>query len=141
MVNFSVELNKATSMISQYPLMRVDDTYTLLFVMKWFATLDFPDGFYHIEIYPQHRQRTAFKITGEGQWQYKRMAQGLAGAPVTFNYAVNVVLGSIRELWSQESLVSLMTPFVDDVLIASVDQEWQIFHLSLVLEAGSCKSG
>ncbi len=135
MVNCFVELNKATAMISQYPMMRVDDTYALLYGMNWFATLDFSDGFYQIEIFPEHRQRTAFKIPGEGQWQYKRMAQGLAGAPATFNYVVNKILGPIREMWLDGTMVSLITPFVDDVLIASTTQDWQLFHLGLVLEA------
>jgi hypothetical protein len=116
-------------------MMRIDDTYALLVGMEWFATLDFSDGFYQIEIFPTHRERTAFKVPGEGQWQYKRMAQGLAGAPATFNYVVNVVLGPIRELWLGDVLISMLSPFVDDVLIASRKEEWQVFHFAMVLEA------
>jgi hypothetical protein len=48
------------------------------------------------------------------------MAQGLAGAPETFNYVVNVVPGLYREIRVDNELVLLLNPFVDDILIASI---------------------
>ena len=134
MVNCFVKLNAATARLSQYPMMRADEATSLLSGMKCFSTLDFSDGFYQIGIYPPHQERTAFSADGN-QWVYKRMAQGLAGAPATFNHVVNVVLGPYREIRVDNELVSLLNPFVDDILIASINHEWHLVHLSAVLEA------
>ncbi len=135
MVNCFVKLNKKTVLLSQYPMMRVDDSYSLLLGMTRFSTLDFADGFYQIGIRPYHQGRTAFAVTGEGQWEYIRMAQGLAGSPATFNHAVNILLGPIRELWCEGELVSVLNPFVDDIIVAFRSVDWQIFHLSLVTDS------
>ncbi len=77
MINCIVKLNRETVLLSQYPMMRVDDSYSLLPGMTRFSTLDFADGFYQIGIRPDHQGRTAFAVTGEGHWEYIRMAQGL----------------------------------------------------------------
>ena len=134
MVNCFIKLNAAKSRLSQHPMMRADEATALLSGMNCFSTLDFSDGFYQIGIHPPHQERTAFSADGN-QWIYKRMAQGLAGAPATFNHVVNIVLGPYREIRENDNLVSLLNPFVDDVLIASINPEWHVVHLSMILEA------
>ena len=134
MVNCFVKLNSETARLSRHPMMRADEATSQLSGMKCFSTLDFSDGFYQIGIHPPHQERTAFSADGN-QWIYKRMAQGLAGAPATFNHVVNVVLGPYREIRVEDQLVSLLNPFVDDILIASIDHKWHLVHLSAVLEA------
>jgi hypothetical protein len=63
------------------------------------------------------------------------MAHGLAGAPATFNFAVNQVLGYTKKVFVDGSLESICVFFVDDVLILSTTFDSHIIHWGIVLDA------
>ena len=46
--------------------------------------IDFPAGFYAIEVDPESWPYTASYVEGRGYFWYKRMPFGLTGAPSTF---------------------------------------------------------
>jgi hypothetical protein len=130
-----VQLNKATTHIPMFPMARIDDSLHLCKGMKIFSTSDFQDGYFQIPIKPSDRHKTAYRIHNHGQYQYIRMAQGLAGAPATFNFAVNQVLGWTRLLHVNNTLMSVCVFFVDDVMIASKTFDAHLVHWGIVLEA------
>jgi hypothetical protein len=137
MVNSFVRLNAVTKALSAFPMMRIDDCLMAVQGMQCFATLDFSDGYYQVEIHQPHRERTAFYVQGYGQWQYVKMSQGLAGSPATFNRLINMVLGKVRELWlvvgDKRELLSVCVQFVDDILLASKSVDAHLYHLEMIL--------
>jgi hypothetical protein len=80
--------------------------------MKIFSTSDFQGVYFQIQIKPSNRRKTASRIHNHGQYQYIRMAQRLAGAPATFNFDVNQVLGWTRLLYVNNALMSLALMFL-----------------------------
>ena len=130
-----VQLNKASNHIPMFPMSRIDDSLHLCKGMKIFSTSDFKDGYFQIPIKPSDRHKTAYRIHNHGQYQYIRMAQGLAGAPATFNFAVNQVLGWTKLLHVDDQLVSVCVFFVDDIMIASTGFNEHLAHWGIVLEA------
>jgi hypothetical protein len=88
-----VQLNKVSAHIPMFPMSCIDDSLYLCRGMKVFLTSDFKDGYFQIPIKQSDCHKTTYRIHNHGQYQYIRMAQVLAGAPATFNFAVNQVLG------------------------------------------------
>lgn len=93
-----------------YPLPRIEETFALLSGSKWFTVLDLKSGYYQLEVDPSDRQKTAF-TTPFGNWQFRRMPQGLTNSPATFQRTMEKVMAGIN---LQEVIA-----FLDDLIIFS----------------------
>ena len=95
MVHVFCPINQAT-ILSSYPIKRIEPVVNNL-MRSTFSTYfqaDAANGFWAVPMYPPHAYRTAFS-TPDGQWQYLRMGQGLAGAPQTYTPLKDIFSGYI----------------------------------------------
>lgn len=83
MVHFFCRINSVT-MLSGYPTKCIKPVVNNLMQAKFssYFQADTANGFWAVRMHPPHAYRTAFS-THEGQWQYLRIGQGLAGLPQT----------------------------------------------------------
>ncbi len=93
-----------------YPLLHIEDTFTLLLDSKWFTVLDLKSGYYQLEVEPADRPKTAF-TTPFGTWHFRRMPQGLTNSPAAFQQTTEKVMEGID--------VQEVVAFLDDLTIFS----------------------
>ena len=108
-----------------YPLPRIDDTLDALSMSAIFSKLDFPSGYWQIDVAEEDKEKTAFAIQG-GLFEFNRMPFGLTNAPATFQRAMDVLLTGLA--W-QICLV-----YLDDIIIFSKDFDEHLRHLQLVFD-------
>ena len=89
------------------------------------SKLDLCKGFYQIEVEEESMAKTAF-ITPFGKFEFKRMPFGLRNAPAIFQRTMEVVLRGCYD-WS--------APYIDDIVVFSMNGDEHVKHLKLVLEA------
>lgn len=112
------------TIVGNYPVPIVDELLDELHGACWFTRLDLRSGFHQIRLAEGECHKTAFQ-THEGHYEYKVMSFGLAGAPGTFQGAMNETLAPV--LWKC-ALV-----FFDDILMYSATFEEHLTHLKEVL--------
>jgi transposase InsO family protein len=117
-------LNDKT-IIDAYPLPRIDNYLDVLGKARFFSTIDLITGYWQILLDEQDKAKTAFS-TRNRHLQFKVMPFGLAGAPATFQRAMDILLTGIS--W-QYCLV-----YLDDILIYSETFEEHIQHIDEVLK-------
>ena len=95
MVHVFCPINEAT-MVSSYPMKRIEPVINNLMQARFsiYFQADAANGFWAVRMNPAHAYRTAF-ATYNGQWQYLRMGQGLAGAPLTYARLKDIFSGAI----------------------------------------------
>jgi len=116
-------LNEKT-VIEAYPLPRIDNYLDVLGKAKFFSTIDLITGYWQILLDAQDKEKTAFS-TRNRHLQFKVMPFGLAGAPATFQRAMDVLLTGIS--WH------FCLVYLDDILIYSETWEEHIKHVDEVL--------
>ena len=92
---------------------------------QWFTKLILRVGYHQIRLAPGEEYKTAFQ-THSGHYEYTVMPFGLAGAPATFQGAMNKPL--------QKCLRKYALVFFDDILIYSASYEDHLKHIASVLE-------
>ena len=112
-------LNQKTEKES-YPIPPLQTQLRKLKGARFFTSIDLNSGYYQIEVYPEHRQRTAFLLNFE-LYQFNRMPFGLTNAPRTFQRVINRVVEGLPGV----------SVYMDDVLIYTSDMET---HIELVKE-------
>ncbi len=90
-----------------FPIPLIEECLDALAGNMWFSTLDMSSGYWQIPLNPEDSHKTAF-ITKYGLFEYVRMAQGLCGAPATYQRAMNLVLRGL--LWKSN------LAYMDDVI-------------------------
>ncbi|KAG1925740.1 interleukin-1 receptor accessory protein-like 1-A [Pimephales promelas] len=118
------KLNKLTKG-DAYPLPRIEETFTLLSGSKWFTVLDLKSGYYQLEVEESDRPKTAF-TTPFGNWQFRRLPQGLTNSPATFQRTMEKVMAGLN---LQEVIA-----FLDDLIIFSDTLEEHEARLMKVLQ-------
>lgn len=118
------KLNKLTKR-DAYPLPRIEETFTLLSGSKWFSVLDLKSGYYQLEVEESDRPKTAF-TTPFGNWQFRRLPQGLTNSPATFQRTMEKVMAGLN---LQEVIA-----FLDDLIIFSDTLEQHEDRLMKVLQ-------
>lgn len=88
-------LNQKTK-IPQEPIPRKDDIIDALQGSHWFSCMDLLSGYYQLALRESDRRLTAFS-TPTGHYEYLVIAQGLAGAPATFNRFVQKIFSDLSE--------------------------------------------
>jgi len=86
----------AVTMVTSYPMKRMEPVINNLMQARFsiYFQADAANGFWAVRMNPAHAYRTAFS-TYNGQWQYLRMGQGLAGAPLTYTRLKDLFSGAI----------------------------------------------
>ena len=107
----------------RYPIPSMRDLYSKLAGKRIFSTLDLRSGYYHIEVKPEDRPKTAF-TTEFGLFQWKRMTFGFCNAPSVFQRAMDRLFEGL----------DFVIIYLDDIIIASVSEADHIIHLRAVFE-------
>ena len=78
----------ALTIRDRFPLPRLELLLHKAIHAKVFSKLDLASGYHQIEVYPTHRELTAFilpeTVQGHALWEWKVMPFGLVNAPATF---------------------------------------------------------
>ena len=135
LVSLFVKLNSESILVPMHPMPRIDDNLAQIRGFEYKSVTDFQDGFYQVGVAEEDRQKTAMELVGVGQFRYARMAQGLTGAPATFNYVVHSAVGWLRSIENEDQRISALVMFVDDMYAASQDVDTHLYHWHLILKA------
>lgn len=107
----------------RYPIPRIRDFTYQLAGKQIFSTLDLNRAYQQLPVSEQDVEKTAI-ITPFGLFEFPRMCPGLKNAGQTFQRFIHEVL---REL-------DFVFPFVDDLLVASTNEEEHRAHIRAVLQ-------
>lgn len=92
---------------------------------KIFSSLDLLSGYWQVPLAPKSREVTAFS-TPSGHYEWLRMPFGLKSAPLTFQRMINSIFTGL--------LGKTVFAYLDDIIIASKDQESHLESLQSVLQ-------
>lgn len=119
------ELNRRT-IRDAYDIPRIDESLDSVAGANWFTVLDLKSGYFQLEIDESHKPRTAFSVGPLGFYEWNRMPMGLAGAPASFQRAMEICTG---ELNLRELLI-----YLDDIISHARTFEEHIERLERLLE-------
>ena len=112
-----------------FPLPRLDLLLHKAEKATIFSNIDLASGFHQIEVYPDHRELTAFilpeAVDGCSLWEWKVMPFGLINAPSTFQRAMSYALRGCE---------TFTAVYIDDVLVFSETLAQHIEHLRIVFK-------
>ena len=89
-------LNSKT-LIPQCSIPRREEIIDAMVGGHYFTAMDLRSGYYQIPLRESDQKFTAFN-TGSGQYEYTVMAQGLAGAPSTFNKVMQSMFRDLQDI-------------------------------------------
>ena len=118
------ELNKQTE-VEEFPIPLIDEILDDFGGNKYFTILDIKSAYYQIELTPECRHLTAFTAP-YAKYQFNRVPMGLAGAPLTFQKAVNTIF---RDLLGKG-----VNAYMDDVAISAKTRQEHDRLLQIVFE-------
>ena len=104
-------LNAVTMNPDSYLLPRIDDTLDALSGAKYFCTLDLIQGYHHVELTDDSKEKTAFHAPycNPSQWEYNYMPFGLVRAPRTFQRLMDKVIEGLE--------FNSALAYLDDVIV------------------------
>uniref|UniRef100_A0A183C354 RNA-directed DNA polymerase n=1 Tax=Globodera pallida TaxID=36090 RepID=A0A183C354_GLOPA len=117
------KLNQVTKR-STYYLPRIQSILDEVSGKKFFSVADCSSGFFHIKLAKGHEERSAF-ICHMGLFEWLRCPFGLAGAPTTFQRAME----EVRQTCSATFLV-----YLDDCIIGSMTEDEHLNDINTFLK-------
>ena len=118
------QLNKRTIRDS-YALPRIEEILDTLSGSKYFTVLDMKSGYHQIEVFEEHKCRTAFTVGPLGFWEFNRLPFGLSNAPATYQRLMEQCLGDLN--------MKICAIYLDDLIIFSNSLEQHLERLDTVL--------
>lgn len=119
------DLNRRT-IRDAYDLPRIEESLDAVAGAKWFTVFDLKSGYFQLEIEEAHKHRTAFSVGPLGFYEFNRMPFGLAGAPASFQRAMEICTG---ELNLKELLI-----YLDDIISHARTFEEHLERLDRLLQ-------
>lgn len=110
----------------RYPLPLMDDVLDSMVDNYCFSALDLKNGFYHVDMHEESIKYTAF-VTPDGQYEFLKAPFGLCNSPAVFQRYINIIFNEAQ----QQGLVRL---YLDDLMVAAVDEEANLKKLKKVFE-------
>jgi hypothetical protein len=104
----------------RYPLPHIQDIFDTVGKGKVFSVLDLRSGYWQLPVAAQDREKTAFTCH-IGQFQFKRVAFGLANAPSFFQRRMN---GVLARYLGRSVLI-----YIDDIVVYSENEAEHREHL------------
>ena len=122
------ELNTKTKNKGTYMLPRIDDTLDSLSRAKYFCSLDIIQGYHHVELSEESKQKTAFHAPkcNPAHWEYNFMPFGLVGAPRTFQRMMDRILRGLE--------YKIALAYLDDIIIYGATIEECLANMKIVFE-------
>ena len=121
-------LNSITR-IPQQPIPRKEEILDAMYGGYWFSCMDLLSGYYQLLLRERDREFTAFS-TPLGHFEYLVTAQGLAGAPATFNRFIQEVFRDLQQY---------SRAFFDDIYIFTKDTDIDNHLIALDQVLQRCK--
>jgi hypothetical protein len=118
-------LNK-NSKKDSYALPRIAELLDCLSGNRFFSVINMKSGYHQVEIFEDHKERTAFSVGPLGLYEYNRMPFGLTNSPVTYQRLMENVLAGLN--------LKNCCVFIDDVIIFGKTFEEQLHNLQLVFD-------
>jgi hypothetical protein len=84
----------AVTRFNSYPLPIFEQTTSTLHGSQYFTTLDCYSGLWQVSIKEEHRERTAFTVSG-GHYEFNRLPFRLSNSPSNFQRLMDTVLKSL----------------------------------------------
>ena len=103
----------AKTVARQFPLPRVDELIDNMRNSSIYSVIDLKSGYFQISLKEEDREKTALVLPW-GKYRWKRMPQGLLGAPFTF-------AENISHIFSD--MTSFVSAYFDDIAIFSATEE------------------
>lgn len=116
-------LNKVTK-FPAYPMPLIEDIVHSFKAVNYLTTLDLTSGYYQVAVNENDIPKTSF-ISKKGSYAFVRMPFGLAGAPATFQRAMDAIL---KPVLGQNVCV-----YLDDIILSSKTFEEHTELLAKVL--------
>jgi hypothetical protein len=116
------KLNAITS-LPRFPLPRADDILSSLHGSTIFSQIDLNSGYYQVGLQEDQCYLTSF-VLPFGQYEFRRMPFGLAGAPMTFQRLMTNLFLDLE----------FVKVFLDDILIHSTSEAEHAQHLRQVFQ-------
>ncbi len=91
-----------------YPMPRADDLIQRFEGAKYFSSMDVRNGFWHVPIHDEDKEKTAF-VTPEGLFQFKKVPFGLTNSPATFMRFIDHILSGLK--WTH------CLAYLDDIMV------------------------
>ena len=110
--------------ISNYPLPTINSILAYFKGCKYFSTIDFRLGYYHIKLGKEEAEKTVF-VTDKGKWIFHSLPFSINIGPSMFSY----VLGKLLMQCSEYIL-----NYHDDIMVFSVMWETHLTHLKEVFK-------
>lgn len=117
------QLNKMTRKDS-YALPRIEELLDCLSGNKFFSHIDMKSGYHQVEIYEDHKERTAFSVGPLGFFEYNRMPFGLTNSPATYQRLMENLLTDYN--------LNICCVFIDDIIIFGKTFEEHLQNIKLV---------
>ena len=127
-LRFCIDFRKLNSVTIKdaYPIPRIDDTLDSLYGSKWFAVLDLKAGYWQVPIKEDDKEKTAFKTSAGGLYEFNVLPFGLCNAPATFSRLMEQTLGGLS--WK------ICLAYLDDIIIFAKSWSEFISRLRQVLD-------